>query len=167
MKVQSTNVEYSEIKYVTRLKVPVAQWKITSPDEIPDDLLETLFGDDIIKQESMYVLYLSGAKVVRAWENISKGNERSTVVPFKSIITTCSRMICDSVIVLHNHPSGTREFSQADHMVAKRIAQALDFIDSKLIDFAVITQASSMSSRRYEITSMAYDGILPSAKDLS
>jgi DNA repair protein RadC len=50
-----------------------------------------------------------------------------------------------SVIVAHNHPSGSAEPSRADILITKRLKSALEIIDVKLLDHFVIGKGEIVS----------------------
>jgi DNA repair protein RadC len=50
-----------------------------------------------------------------------------------------------SVIVAHNHPSGSAESSRADILIAKRLKSVLEIIDVKLLDHFVLGKGEIVS----------------------
>ena len=53
-----------------------------------------------------------------------------------------------SVIFAHNHPSGVTEPSQADTQITKRLQEALQLVDIRLLDHLVVgANVTSMAER--------------------
>jgi DNA repair protein RadC len=57
-----------------------------------------------------------------------------------------------AIILAHNHPSGVPEPSQADISITKRIYEAMDLIEVKLLDHFVVSTEG--------VTSMAEQGLI-------
>jgi DNA repair protein RadC len=55
-------------------------------------------------------------------------------------------------VLLHNHPSGVKDQSQADELITKRVKEALALIDVRVLDHCIVAGA--------EILSFAEQGLL-------
>ena len=55
-------------------------------------------------------------------------------------------------VLIHNHPSGVKDQSQADELITKRVAAALALIDVRVLDRCIVAGA--------EILSFAEQGLL-------
>ena len=49
------------------------------------------------------------------------------------------------MVVCHNHPSGISEPSQADRTLTKRLIQALDLIEVRVLDHFIIGDGQPLS----------------------
>ena len=56
----------------------------------------------------------------------------------REVVARALRMSAAAVIVAHNHPSGNAEPSQADIAITRRLKEALDLVDIRLLDHFVI-----------------------------
>ena len=45
----------------------------------------------------------------------------------------------------HNHPSGVAEPSQADHLITRRIRDALELVDVRLLDHFIVGDSDCVS----------------------
>jgi DNA repair protein RadC len=52
-----------------------------------------------------------------------------------------------SIIVAHNHPSGSRVPSQADIDMARKLARCLNILDIELVDHAIVAAGRCESLR--------------------
>jgi DNA repair protein RadC len=50
-----------------------------------------------------------------------------------------------AAIVVHNHPSGAAQPSEADHALTRRLAEAGALVDIALLDHVVLARAGSFS----------------------
>jgi len=48
-------------------------------------------------------------------------------------------------VLLHNHPSGVKDQSQADELITKRVAAALALIDVRVLDHLIVAGDSVLS----------------------
>jgi DNA repair protein RadC len=50
-----------------------------------------------------------------------------------------------ALILIHNHPSGVAEASQADRLVTERLRAALTLIDVRVLDHLIVTATDTLS----------------------
>jgi DNA repair protein RadC len=50
-----------------------------------------------------------------------------------------------AVILCHNHPSGIAEPSQSDHHLTRKLKEALELIDVRVLDHIVVGDGESVS----------------------
>jgi DNA repair protein RadC len=60
------------------------------------------------------------------------------VVDVKIILKSLVEHLASSVILMHNHPSGNREPSEADIKITKKIKLAVSSMDIVLLDHLII-----------------------------
>jgi DNA repair protein RadC len=53
--------------------------------------------------------------------------------------------LATSIILAHNHPSGTLQPSEADKAITKKIREAGKFLDINILDHLIITDESFFS----------------------
>ena len=63
----------------------------------------------------------------------------------REVVARALRMSAAAVIVAHNHPSGNAEPSQADIAITRRLKEALDLVDIRLLDHFVIGRGQVVS----------------------
>jgi DNA repair protein RadC len=56
-----------------------------------------------------------------------------------------SSPLAHSVILAHNHPSGSLEISESDKNITQRIKKALELFDMSLLDHLIVTDSSYKS----------------------
>jgi DNA repair protein RadC len=104
-------------------------------------LLRTIWDMDTIElYEDFCMLLLNNSKVCLGWSTISSGGKRATIVDVSKVATTALLGNASSVIICHNHPSGTLNPSTADIHLTKRIKEALDLLGMSLTDHIILTR---------------------------
>jgi DNA repair protein RadC len=103
---------------------------------------KNFYSDDINIYESFFLILLNRGKTTNGYVKISQGGTVGTVVDIKIVCYYAIIALADSVVLVHNHPSGNRNFSQQDIDISLKIKEALKFHDVSLIDHIVITHDS-------------------------
>jgi len=94
------------------------------------------------KQEYFVCLTLDGANRLIAKRTITIGTLTASLVHPREVFADAITDRAASIIVAHNHPSGSLEPSRADMDVTDRLREAGDLLGVKLIDHIVVTKDS-------------------------
>jgi DNA repair protein RadC len=70
---------------------------------------------------------------------VSKGGVAGTVVDPKLIFAAALKANSTSMILCHNHPSGNLQPSQSDVSLTKKLVQAGEFMELKVVDHIIMT----------------------------
>ncbi len=137
---KSTVHRISLKKHVTNItKVKIA----TSQDA--GIFARKFYFDDLTIYESFFVILLNRAMNTIGFVKISQGGTAGTVVDKKIIAKYAVDSLAESVILVHNHPSGTLKPSKSDIEVTKGIKEALQLFDINVIDHLILTDISCYS----------------------
>lgn len=90
------------------------------------------------KHETFVALFLDSQNRVLAYEELFQGTINSASVHPRPIIERVLSLNAAAIILAHNHPSGLSDASSQDLAVTERIRQALDLVDTRLLDHLVI-----------------------------
>ena len=104
---------------------------LTSPDEVRDFLLFTLA---LREQEVFGVLLLDNRNRVLLWRELFYGTLNQTAVYPREVVKLALQHNAAAVILVHNHPSGHPDASEADIALTRRLKQALALIDVRIPD---------------------------------
>ena len=96
-----------------------------------------------IDHEECWILYLNRRNILTAKEKISSGDLESTVINDKFIIRKMIERQAESIILVHNHPSGDPTPSVADIHQTERLRRSLSVVGYALLDHIIV------SSNRY------------------
>ncbi len=108
---------------------------LSSPQAVKQ-YLQLLLGGKAY--ESFAVLFLDVKNRLIACEELFRGTLTHTSVYPREIVKVALGHNAASVILAHNHPSGTPEPSAADHTLTQALKQALALIDVRVLDHFVV-----------------------------
>ncbi len=104
-------------------------------------LLKDIFlweGNSI--QEFFYVVFLNRSNKVTGYYQASMGGVTSTIADPRLIIKAAALADCTSLILCHNHPSGSLKPSRADEELTKKIVEGCAYFDIKVLDHVIISE---------------------------
>ncbi len=111
---------------------------IKSSDDARKLLFEHWDKDTIGLQESFKVLLLNNSNKVKGVYELSTGSITGTLVDIRILFAVILKSLSVGVILVHNHPSGKLQPSEADKQLTKKIKKASDFFDVKVLDHLII-----------------------------
>lgn len=88
--------------------------------------------------EEFWILLLSRRAEVIGREQISQGGVSGTVVDAKMIFSRALEVKASSIILVHNHPSGNPNPSQADKSLTAKLVKAGESLDIFVLDHLII-----------------------------
>ena len=109
--------------------------KISTPEEV-HRCLQTLLMD--YEHEVFGLLMLDNRHRIIQFTEMFRGTINSASVYPREIVKEALSQNAAAVILVHNHPSGDPEPSQADQQITQRIKQALDTVDVRVLDHVVV-----------------------------
>jgi DNA repair protein RadC len=97
--------------------------------------------------EVFAVLFLDAQHRLIALEELFRGTLAQTSVYPREVAVRALALNAASVVLAHNHPSGSAQPSRADEAITKTLKAALGLIDVQVLDHFVVTssQATSMA----------------------
>lgn len=98
-----------------------------------------------LNHEEFWTLYLNRANRVIYRGRISSGGLHGTIVDARMILKMGIEKLASSIILCHNHPSGNARPSQADLDLTKRIVEAANMIDLKVLDHIIVAGSNYLS----------------------
>lgn len=88
--------------------------------------------------ESFAVLFLDVKNRLIACDELFRGTLTHASVYPREVVKVALAHNAAGVILAHNHPSGTPDPSQADHMLTQALKQALALVDVRVLDHFVV-----------------------------
>ncbi len=109
--------------------------KLDSPE-----LVNELVGAEMrmLRKESLCVILLDTRYHWIRTEPISLGSINESIAHPRDIFRPALISSAYAVIVVHNHPSGDASPSQTDHNLTRRLAEAAELLQIKLLDHIII-----------------------------
>ena len=111
--------------------------KIESAEDV-FALMQPLLGE--LPHEEFWVLYLSSAARVMHKARLSVGGITHTVVDIRLLLKMALEQGAVSMILIHNHPSGSPTPSKEDLQLTQRVREAGQLLDIRLLDHVIITE---------------------------
>ena len=132
-----TKVSEVELRYRTEVK-PGDRAQIKSSKDAYDLFFDSWNKNTIEFIEEFKVMLLNRANRVHGIASISKGSTTGSIVDIKVILQYAIKSNASSIIIAHNHQSGTSDPSDADRKITKRIFDAGNLVDIKLLDHIIV-----------------------------
>ncbi len=101
--------------------------------------------DTIEYKEQFYVLCLSRNNQVLGYFLHSVGGLSGTIVDIKQILAVALKANAASIILCHNHPSGSLSPSVADRDITRKITEGASLMDVTVLDHLILTETSYYS----------------------
>lgn len=92
------------------------------------------------RHEVFAVMFLNQANKVNHFEVVSEGGITGTVADPRIILKKALEHDAVSVILSHNHPSGSLKPSRADEMLTNKIKEAAKYFDIRVIDHIIVSE---------------------------
>jgi len=92
------------------------------------------------KHEVFAVIFLNRANKINHYEVISEGGITGTVADPRIILKKALAHDAVNLILCHNHPSGSIKPSRADEELTKKISDAANYLDIKVLDHIIVSE---------------------------
>jgi DNA repair protein RadC len=92
------------------------------------------------RHEVFAVMFLNQANKVNHFEVVSEGGITGTVADPRVILKKAIEQDATSIILSHNHPSGSLKPSRQDEMLTGKIKEAAKYLDIRVIDHIIVSE---------------------------
>jgi DNA repair protein RadC len=93
-----------------------------------------------LQHEEFWVLMLNRANRIMSEYMISRGGVSGTIADPKVIFNRALLAQASSIILIHNHPSGNTDPSNADRDITRKLRNAGDLLDLPVLDHLIIAE---------------------------
>jgi DNA repair protein RadC len=120
--------------------------RLLSVQEVRDYLMFTLAP---LEHEVFGCILLDNQQHVLSYQQLFRGTINGVNVYPREVVKLSLAHNAAALILVHNHPSGSPEPSQADLAITQRLKTALELVDVRVIDHFIVagTQTVSMAER--------------------
>lgn len=91
------------------------------------------------RHEVFAVLFLNRANKINHFEIVSEGGITGTVADPRVILKKALEQDAVSLILCHNHPSGSLKPSKADEVMTDKIKEAAGYLDIRVLDHIIVS----------------------------
>lgn len=95
--------------------------------------------------EVFAVLFLDAQNKLVAMEELFRGTLTQTSVYPREVVLRALKLNAASVVLAHNHPSGTVQPSRADEALTQTLKAALALVDVRVLDHVIVAQGDTLS----------------------
>jgi len=159
IKTQGADIDYTTLREVTglgeaKIAVLLANFELARRYllngerpiiDSPEKAVELLSDIRDKKQEYFVCLTLDGANRLIVKRVVTIGTLTASLVHPREVFADAIADRAASIIVAHNHPSGSLEASQADKDVTNRLAEAGKLLGITLNDHIIVTKSDYIS----------------------
>lgn len=144
----------TEVELVYRNKRKPSDRPVITNSKIAYDLFVQSWDLNKIELlEQFKIILLDRKNSCIGISDISTGGVSYCVVDPKIVFSTALKAMASGIILAHNHPSGNTKPSGSDEQLTKKLAEAGELLEIKVLDHLVITSDS--------YTSFADEGLIP------
>lgn len=137
-----TIVSALELGRRRKLAEPQKRIKITSSADVYE-LMKPELSDASV--EYFYVVMLNSANQVIRKQMISQGGSTATIADPKVIFKHALDHMANSIILVHNHPSGNKKPSAPDIRLTKKLVEAGKNLELSVLDHVIFTDVGYFS----------------------
>ena len=107
--------------------------------ETPEQVYE-LLGQEMraLHKEALRIILLDTRYTLVRVEEVSLGSVNESIAHPRDVFRPALIYSAYAVVVVHNHPSGDPSPSQADHSLTRRLREAAELLQIKLLDHVII-----------------------------
>ena len=98
-------------------------------------------------REHCIALFLDGSSKIASYSIISIGGANSAPFAPRELFQRAVLVGAISIVLVHNHPSGSLSASQADHALTIRLKEAGELMGIAILDDVIVTDQDSISLR--------------------
>ena len=120
-----------------RNESPLELTKIIS-SKIIFEIMQPLIGE--LQHEEFWIIYLNNANKILFKTQLWKGSITGTMVDVRLVFKGALETNATSIVLCHNHPSGTLLASEQDKLITKKLQSAGNNLDIKIIDHVIICE---------------------------
>jgi len=107
------------------------------------DAIKSNFMD--LSHEEFWIISLNNSNKVIQRNQLSKGGITTTVVDIRLVLKAALEVGATSIILAHNHPSGTLQPSKSDKQLTDKLIIASKSLDIQVLDHLIITEKAYFS----------------------
>ena len=99
----------------------------------------------LTEHELFVVLFLDNRHRLIECSEMFRGTIDGASVHPREVVKAALQKNAAAVILVHNHPSGVAEPSQADEIITSRLREALALVDIRVVDHLIVAGGATVS----------------------
>jgi len=116
----------------------------------PQQIYELFRNLSVESKEHFICLHMDAKNRIICMDRVSVGSLNQSIVHVREVMKSVLLSSASSIVLIHNHPSGDPEPSEADKKITVQLRDALNLIDVPVLDHIVVgaKECVSMTERR-------------------
>jgi DNA repair protein RadC len=107
------------------------------------DILMPMLSD--LGHEEFWVIFMNNKNMILDKQRVSMGGIDSTITDVRIILKKALDIFATSLVLVHNHPSGSKEPSKHDYAITRKMKSAGDALDIHLMDHIIVVHGDYFS----------------------
>lgn len=140
--IESFEIPQIKVSYSNNYK---NKFKLTSANDAYGFFMKSWDNDLLQYQEEVKLMLLDNANNVLGILDLAKGGMNDCVVDIRIIFSVALKCNASSIILAHNHPSGTLKPSISDIEVTNTVIKIGKELNIKLLDHFIVTTNGAFS----------------------
>jgi DNA repair protein RadC len=116
---------------------------IITSSKVIFELMQPIIGE--LPHEEFWIVYLTNSNKVILKTQLSKGGITGTVVDIRLVFKMALECGATSIVLCHNHPSGSLKPSDADIQITQKLKRAGESLEIAILDHVIVTETSYFS----------------------
>ncbi|PKE62288.1 JAB domain-containing protein [Macrococcoides caseolyticum] len=137
-------IDIVKIQQIKEGSIHYAKRKISSPRDAADIARQYSPSSD---REELILICLNTKNEPTHITTVSVGSLNSSIISPREVYKTAILANSNSILLLHNHPSGDTEPSHEDILATQRLLEAGSLMGIELLDHIIFTPDSHLSIR--------------------
>ena len=149
MRINIYQTRFGEDKSISLVKESSGNYPefqcVDSPENCAK-MMESVFEASKLTEERFWLIALNGARKDAGLFEVSRGTLMSSLVHPREVFQRAILAGAASIIIVHNHPSGTLHISEQDREVTRKIKAAGELLGIELDDHLIIAEGDFISA---------------------
>ena len=120
--------------------------KFTGPEQVKEYLTFANATQNDQHRERFAVLFLNSQHALIDYRVLFEGTLTATSVYPREIVRAALELNAAAIIITHNHPSGSTDFSVADQQMTRNVKAACATVDINVLDHILTTPSGATAS---------------------
>ena len=99
----------------------------------------------LLRQEQVKAVFLDTRQKIIAIETITTGTSTESILHPKEIFQAAYEHNAAAIILVHNHPSGILQASEADKQITRQLKLAGQTMSINVLDHVIVTETGYLS----------------------
>jgi len=136
--------QLKEMSTIYVVKKVVNNIKISGSQDV-NNFVREIYPVNLDDRECVLSIYLNNSNRTLGYGICSIGGYTGTLVDIRIVLKEALLLSAVSIVLCHNHPSGTLQPSQSDLTLTKKVKDAAAIMDIRLLDHLILTEDSFYS----------------------